>query len=72
MPWVLLSVAILLEVVGITSMKLSRGFAELIPSIAVPVFYVFSAAALIPGVEAARSVGDLRHLVGGWARRSPR
>ena len=47
MPWVLLSVAILLEVAGITSMKLSRGFAELIPSIAVPVFYVLSAAAVI-------------------------
>ena len=28
-------------------MKLSRGFAELIPSIAVPVFYVLSAAAVI-------------------------
>jgi len=47
MPWILLFVAILLEVAGITSMKLSRGFAELIPSIAVPVFYVLSAAAVI-------------------------
>jgi small multidrug resistance pump len=47
MPWVLLFVAILLEVAGITSMKLSRGFAEPIPSIAVPVFYVLSAAAVI-------------------------
>jgi small multidrug resistance pump len=47
MPWVLLSIAIVLEVAGITSMKLSRGFAELIPSIAVPVFYVLSAAAVI-------------------------
>ena len=47
MPWFLLFVAILLEVAGITSMKLSRGFAELIPSLAVPVFYVLSAAAVI-------------------------
>ncbi len=43
MPWILLSAAILLEVAGITAMKLSRGFAELIPSIAVPVLYVLSA-----------------------------
>ena len=42
MPWLLLFVAILFEVAGITSMKLSRGFAELAPSIAVP-----SAAAVI-------------------------
>ena len=47
MPWLLLFVAILFEVAGITSMKLSRGFAEPIPSIAVPVFYVLSAAAVI-------------------------
>jgi small multidrug resistance pump len=47
MPWLLLFVAILFEVAGITSMKLSRGFAELIPSVAVPVFYVLSAAAVI-------------------------
>ena len=38
MPWALLFAAILLEVARITSMKLSRGFAEVIPSIAVPVF----------------------------------
>ncbi|MCJ7526500.1 MAG: multidrug efflux SMR transporter [Methyloceanibacter sp.] len=47
MPWILLSAAILLEVAGITSMKLSRGFSEPLPSIAVPVFYVLSAAAVI-------------------------
>jgi small multidrug resistance pump len=47
MPWLLLFVAILLEVAGITSMKLSRGFAEPLPSIAVPIFYVLSAAAVI-------------------------
>lgn len=47
MAWILLFVAILFEVAGITSMKLSRGFAEPLPSIAVPVFYVFSALAVI-------------------------
>ena len=43
MPWLLLSAAILLEVAGITAMKLSRGFTEPIPSLAVAVLYVLSA-----------------------------
>ena len=47
MSWIYLGAAILLEVAGITSMKLSRGFSEPLPSIAVPVFYVFSAVAVI-------------------------
>lgn len=47
MPWIFLTVAIVFEVAGITSMKLSRGFTELAPSIAVIVFYVCSAAAVI-------------------------
>jgi small multidrug resistance pump len=47
MPCILLFAAILLEVAGITSMKLSRGFSEPLPSLAVPVFYVCSAAAVI-------------------------
>jgi small multidrug resistance pump len=47
MPWIFLSVAILLEVAGTTSMKLSRGFAEIWPSIGVFVFYMCSAAAVI-------------------------
>ena len=47
MSWILLFVAILLEVAGITSMKLSRGFSEPLPSLAVPIFYVCSAAAVI-------------------------
>ena len=51
MPWILLAAAILLEVAGITSMKLSRGFAEPLPSIAVPVFYVLSAAAVIVALK---------------------
>ncbi|MCJ7788420.1 MAG: SMR family transporter, partial [Methyloceanibacter sp.] len=47
MAWIYLGAAILLEVAGITSMKLSRGFSEPLPSIAVPVFYVLSALAVI-------------------------
>ncbi len=47
MAWIYLGAAILLEVAGITSMKLSRGFSEPLPSIAVPVFYVLSAVAVI-------------------------
>jgi len=47
LPWLLLFAAILLEVAGITSMKLSRGSSEPLPSLAVPVFYVCSAAAVI-------------------------
>jgi small multidrug resistance pump len=47
LPWILLLAAILLEVAGITSMKLSRGFSEPLPSLAVPIFYICSAAAVI-------------------------
>jgi small multidrug resistance pump len=47
MPWLFLAAAILFEVAGITSMKLSRGLSEPGPSLAVIVFYVFSAAAVI-------------------------
>ena len=47
MPWIFLSVAILFEVAGITMLKLSRGFAEMWPSVGVFVFYVCSAAAVI-------------------------
>ena len=47
MPWIFLTVAILFEVAGITSMKLSRGLTEPVPSLAVVVFYVCSAAAVI-------------------------
>jgi small multidrug resistance pump len=46
-PWIFLTVAILFEVAGITSMKLSRGLTEPVPSVAVVVFYVCSAAAVI-------------------------
>lgn len=47
MPWIFLSIAILFEVAGTTSMKLSRGFAEIWPSIGVFVFYMCSAAAVV-------------------------
>ncbi|HEY8275793.1 MAG TPA: multidrug efflux SMR transporter [Methyloceanibacter sp.] len=47
MPWIFLIIAILFEVAGITSMKLSRGFTEFSPTVAVVVFYVCSAAAVI-------------------------
>ena len=46
-PWLLLTIAILFEVAGTASMKLSRGFAELLPSIAVFVFYFAAVAALV-------------------------
>jgi small multidrug resistance pump len=46
-PWIFLSIAILFEVAGITSMKLSRGFAEVLPSLGVVVFYVCSFAAVV-------------------------
>ncbi|MGZ5916358.1 MAG: SMR family transporter [Methyloceanibacter sp.] len=38
MPWIYLLTAILFEVAGITSMKLSRGLSEPLPSLAVIVF----------------------------------
>ena len=47
MPWIFLTAAILFEVAGITSIKLSRGLSEPVPSLAVVVFYVCSAAAVI-------------------------
>jgi small multidrug resistance pump len=47
MPWLFLSTAILFEVAGITAMKLSRGLTEPLPSLAVVVFYVISAVAVI-------------------------
>jgi small multidrug resistance pump len=47
LPWLLLFAAILLEAAGITSVKLSRGFSEPLPSLAVPIFYICSAAAVI-------------------------
>jgi small multidrug resistance pump len=46
MGWVLLVVAIVLEVAGTTNMKLSEGFSKLVPSILVLFFYALSIIAL--------------------------
>ncbi len=42
MAWLYLALAILLEVVGTTCMKLSDGFAHMVPSVLVFVFYAAS------------------------------
>ena len=44
--WFYLLLAILLEVAGTTSMKLSHGFTRLVPSILIFVFYALSFTAL--------------------------
>ena len=46
MGWVLLIVAIVLEVAGTTNMKLSEGFSKLLPSLLVLFFYALSIVAL--------------------------
>jgi small multidrug resistance pump len=46
MGWPLLVLAILFEIAGTTSMKLSEGFTRLLPSICMGVFYVASLATL--------------------------
>src|SRR5262245_51431039 len=74
LPWILLFTAILFEVAGITSIKLSRGFSEPLPSPAVPVFYVFSALAVILALKRLELSTAYAHLVGGrhCARRHDR
>ncbi len=47
MAWLYLFVAIILEVVGTTCMKLSEGFARIVPSVLVFVCYAASFAILI-------------------------
>jgi len=42
MGWILLIVAIVLEVAGTTNMKLSEGFSKLVPSVLVLFFYALS------------------------------
>ena len=42
MHWIYLGFAILFEVAGTTSMKLSEGFSKLLPSILMVVFYIVS------------------------------
>lgn len=46
MSWLYLTLAIVLEVCGTTSMKLSEGFTRLVPSILIFIFYGFSFGAL--------------------------
>ncbi len=46
MGWILLIVAIVLEVAGTTNMKLSEGFSKLVPSVLVLFFYALSIIAL--------------------------
>jgi small multidrug resistance pump len=42
MGWIFLMLAIVMEVAGTTSMKLSEGFTKLIPSVALFIFYALS------------------------------
>ena len=46
MGWILLVIAIVLEVAGTTNMKLSEGFSKLVPSVLVLLFYALSIIAL--------------------------
>ena len=51
MPWLYLLIAIILEVAGTTCMKLSDGFARVLPSVGVGVFYLVSMAAMVMAVK---------------------
>jgi len=44
--WVYLFLAIILEVAGTTSMKISEGFSKIVPSVMMFVFYILSLVAL--------------------------
>lgn len=46
MSWLILALAIVLEVLGTTSMKLSEGFSKLVPSVGVIFFYGLAIIAL--------------------------
>ncbi len=50
--WLYLVIAIVLEVAGTTCMKLFDGFACILPSIGVGVFYLASKAAMVMAVKA--------------------
>ena len=50
-PWLLLSLAILLELSGTTCLKLSHGFTRLFPSIGVVCFYVGSFALMAQSLK---------------------
>ena len=46
LSWVYLIMAIIFEVAGTTSMKISEGFTKVVPSIAMAIFYMLSLTAL--------------------------
>ena len=46
MYWFYLALAIIFEVLGTTSMKLSDGFSKIVPSVAMMLFYILSLAVL--------------------------
>ena len=50
-PWLILSVAILLELSGTICLKLSHGFSRLIPSIGVICFYIGSFALMAQSLK---------------------
>ena len=50
-PWVILSLAILLEVCGTVCLKLSHGFSRLLPSIGVVCFYLGSFALIAQSLK---------------------
>ena len=47
MSWIILTLAVVLEVAGTTSMKLADGFSRPLPSVAIFVFYGLSFTALV-------------------------
>lgn len=49
--WIYLIIAIIFEVLGTTSMKLSQGFTKILPSIAIFVFYLASLALVTLAVK---------------------
>lgn len=51
MSWIYLCLAIVFEVSGTTSMKLSQGFANIVPSISMIVFYALSLSFLTLAVK---------------------
>ena len=50
-PWLILSLAILLEVCGTVCLKLSHGFSRLLPSIGVVCFYLASFAVIAQSLK---------------------
>jgi small multidrug resistance pump len=49
--WFFLSLAIILEVAGTTSMKFSEGFTRLLPSVLIFVFYTASFSAMVAALK---------------------